>query len=81
MAAYAGEYRDPRYGKAVIALDWQQARYEDVPHAGHGRWHLEHWQHDTFLARWRDTPPPDAFVTLAPRCSKAKWARSLMTAL
>ena len=26
---------------------------------------LEHWQYDTFIARWRSPELPDAFVTFA----------------
>ncbi len=64
MAAYAGEYRDPWYGKAVIALDGGRLvlRMSRTP-AMVGD--LEHWQHDTFVARWRDKTIPDAFVTFA----------------
>lgn len=64
LAAYAGEYRDPWYGKGVIALNGGRLvlRMSRTP-AMVGD--LEHWQHDTFLARWRDKTIPDAFVTFA----------------
>lgn len=62
LGKYAGEYCDPWYGKItirqepaglVIALDRTSKGVGD----------LEHWQYDTFKARWRDHTVEDAFVT------------------
>ena len=69
LAAYAGRYRDPWYGDATIAeasgrLVLTMTRTKGMVAD------LEHWQHDTFVARWReafmsDTQPADAYVTFA----------------
>jgi CubicO group peptidase (beta-lactamase class C family) len=69
LAAYAGRYRDPWYGDATIA----EANGKLVLTMTRTRGmvaDLEHWQHDTFVARWReafmsDTQPADAYVTFA----------------
>lgn len=71
LSAYAGRYRDPWYGDATIAEDAGRL----VLHMTRTRGmlaDLEHWQHDTFVARWReafmsDTQPYDAYVTFALR--------------
>jgi CubicO group peptidase (beta-lactamase class C family) len=69
LAKYAGRYRDPWYGEVAIA-----------EHGGHLAitmtrtpgmvGDLEHWQQDTFVARWRkafmsDEAPADAYVSFA----------------
>jgi CubicO group peptidase (beta-lactamase class C family) len=62
---YAGTFRDPWYGDVTIA-------HEDgglVIRFGHTPslvGDLEHWQYETFVARWRDRElRADAFVTFA----------------
>lgn len=69
LAAYAGRYRDAWYGDAtiveadgrlVLSLTRTRGMLAD----------LEHWQHDTFVARWReafmsDSQPADAYVSFA----------------
>ncbi len=69
LLAYAGRYRDPWYGdvtiaetggKLVLSMTRTRGMLAD----------LEHWQHDTFVARWReafmsDTAPADAYVSFA----------------
>jgi hypothetical protein len=59
---YAGVYTDPWYGSVtirwadgglVIAFDHTPSMIGD----------LQHWQYDTFKARWRDRRIPDAFIT------------------
>jgi CubicO group peptidase (beta-lactamase class C family) len=65
LAAYAGRYRDPWYGDVLIEVqDGQLAiRFSHTP-ALAGR--LEHWQHDTFVARFADrTLNADAYLTFA----------------
>jgi CubicO group peptidase (beta-lactamase class C family) len=64
LASYARRYRDPWYGEAAIALEAGHLvlRFSRSP-ALTGD--LEHWQYDTFVARWRDRGVPDAFVTFA----------------
>jgi CubicO group peptidase (beta-lactamase class C family) len=65
LAEYAGTYRDDWYGDVSIAADRDRLtiRFARTP-ALDGT--LEHWQHDTFVARWRDRElRADAFVTFA----------------
>lgn len=63
LSAYAKTYRDPWYGDVVISssgngLAMQFARTRELA----GR--LEHWQHDTFIVRWKDRAlNADAFVS------------------
>jgi CubicO group peptidase (beta-lactamase class C family) len=61
---YAGDYTDPWYGKVNITLEGNQLvlRLERTPK---GLADLQHWQYDTFKARWRDRTVEDAFVTFA----------------
>jgi CubicO group peptidase (beta-lactamase class C family) len=65
LAKYAGTYRDSWYGDIVIA----EERAKLVMRFGHTPsliGDLEHWQHDTFIARWRDRElRADAYVTFA----------------
>jgi CubicO group peptidase (beta-lactamase class C family) len=63
LPAYVGALSDPWYGDVAIGLEdgGLVIRFAATP-ALVGD--LEHWQHDTFLARWRDRElRADAFVT------------------
>jgi len=65
LAAYAGTYRDEWYGDITIAAEGAGLvlRFSHTP-ALVGD--LVHWQHDTFIARWRDRElRADAYVTFA----------------
>jgi CubicO group peptidase (beta-lactamase class C family) len=65
LAGYAGLYRDDWYGDVSIALESEKLviRFSHTP-ALVGD--LEHWQHDTFVARWRDRElRADAFVSFS----------------
>jgi CubicO group peptidase (beta-lactamase class C family) len=65
LAKYAGTYRDAWYGDIAIAVEGGKLvmRFTHTP-ALVGD--LEHWQHDTFIARWRDRElRADAYVTFA----------------
>ena len=65
LVKYAGTYRDPWYGDIALALERHRLvmRFERTP-ALVGD--LEHWQHDTFVVKWRDRElRADAFVTFA----------------
>jgi CubicO group peptidase (beta-lactamase class C family) len=65
LASYAGRYRDPWYGDVLIeARDGQLAiRFTHTPGLK-GR--LEHWQYDTFVARWNDRSlDADAYLTFS----------------
>jgi CubicO group peptidase (beta-lactamase class C family) len=65
LTGYAGTYADGWYGDITIALEQGKLvmRFSRTPSLVGD---LEHWQHDTFVARWRDRElRADAFVTFA----------------
>ncbi len=65
LDAYAGTYTDPWYGDVVITHEDDRLviRFAHTPVLVGT---LEHWQHDTFVARWWDRElRADAFVTFA----------------
>jgi hypothetical protein len=65
LEKYAGEYRDAWYGDVAIthAHGRLAIRFTKTPSLVGD---LEHWQHDTFVARWRDRElRADAFITFA----------------
>ena len=63
-AAYAGRYTDRMYGDVTIA-DEKGRLVLRFSHSPALTGDLEHWQHDTFVARWRQRNIPDAYVTFA----------------
>lgn len=65
LADYAGVYTDAWYGDIVVEYaDGQLSIAFSHTPALEGP--LEHWQHDTFVARWTDRElRADAFVTFA----------------
>jgi CubicO group peptidase (beta-lactamase class C family) len=65
IAQYAGTYRDPWYGDITITDEHGTLvmRFSHTPALAGP---LEHWQHDTFIARWRDRElRADAYITFA----------------
>jgi len=65
LEKYAGTYTDAWYGDVTVALESGKLvmRFSHSPQLTGD---LEHWQHDTFVARWRDRElRADAFVTFA----------------
>ena len=65
LANYAGRYSDAWYGDITISLESEKLviRFSRTPLL---QGDLEHWQHNTFIARWRDRSlDADAFVTFA----------------
>ncbi len=65
LAKYAGTYRDAWYGDVSIALENGKLvmRFSHTPSL---TGELEHFQYDTFIARWRDRElRADAYVTFA----------------
>ncbi len=67
LERYAGTYRDPWYGDVEIAQENGSLvmRFSHTP-ALVGD--VQHWQHDTFVVRWRDRSlRADAFVTFTLR--------------
>ena len=70
-AGYAGRYCDPWYGEAAVSLEGGRLVLSLARTPGMVA-DLEHWQHDTFVARWRvaymsDRQPADAYVSFALR--------------
>lgn len=64
LARYAGRYTDALYGDATIALEDGHLVLR-FAHSPAYVADLEHWQYDTFVARWRRHTIPDAYVTFA----------------
>ena len=65
LEKYAGHYADAWYGDIDIALE-QGKLVMRFSHSPALTGDLEHWQYDTFKARWRDRSlAADAFVTFA----------------
>lgn len=65
LAKYAGTYRDAWYGDVAIAVEGKglAIRFTKTPSLVGD---LVHWQHDTFLARWRDRElRADAYATFS----------------
>jgi CubicO group peptidase (beta-lactamase class C family) len=64
LAAYAGRYTDQMYGDVTITNEAGRLvlRFSHSP-ALTGD--VEHWQYDTFVARWRQRNIPDIYVTFA----------------
>jgi CubicO group peptidase (beta-lactamase class C family) len=65
LAKYAGRYTDAWYGDAMISMENDKLVLK-FAHTPSLVGDLEHWQHDTFVARWRDRSlEADAFVSFA----------------
>ncbi|MGA9768619.1 MAG: serine hydrolase [Blastocatellia bacterium] len=65
LAKYAGRYTDAWYGEMAISIENNRLvlRFAHTPLLVGD---LEHWQYDTFIARWRDRSlEADAFVSFA----------------
>ena len=65
LERYAATYEDAWYGDIAITLEQGKLvmRFSRTPSLVGD---LEHWQHDTFVVRWRDRElRADAFVTFA----------------
>jgi len=65
LASYAGKYRDAWYGDITISSENGKLvmRFSHTPSLVGD---LVHWQHDTFIARWRDRElRADAYVTFS----------------
>jgi hypothetical protein len=65
LARYAGRYRDAWYGDVVV--EERNGKLSiSFTHTKQLAGDLEHWQYDTFIARWRDrTLAADAYVTFS----------------
>jgi CubicO group peptidase (beta-lactamase class C family) len=63
LRQYAGTYRDPWYGDVVVSANGKGLQLQFAKTA-QLLGDLEHWQHDTFIVRWRDRGlNADAFLT------------------
>ena len=65
LASYDGAYEDPWYGKVTIAAEGGKRvmRFARTPDL---TGELEHFQHDTFIVRWKERSfNADAYVTFA----------------
>ena len=64
IASYAGRFRDAWFGEIALAVENGKLTFT-APDSPSLTGTLDHWQHDTFRAKWRDPTIPDAFVTFA----------------
>jgi CubicO group peptidase (beta-lactamase class C family) len=65
LASYDGDYEDPWYGKVTICAEGgkRMMRFARTPDL---TGELEHFQHDTFIVRWKERSfNADAYVTFA----------------
>jgi CubicO group peptidase (beta-lactamase class C family) len=65
LAGYAGRYRDPWYGDVTIKEEGGKlvVRFSHSPDL---TGEMEHWQYDTFIARWKNRAmDADAYVTFS----------------
>ncbi|WP_051176268.1 serine hydrolase [Luteimonas mephitis] len=65
LDGYAGTYRDPWYGDVVLSRNGKGLQIQFAKTA-QLLGDLEHWQHDTFIVRWRDRSlNADAFLSFS----------------
>jgi Domain of unknown function (DUF3471)/Beta-lactamase len=64
LQKYAGKYEDGWYGPATIRSENGKLIFS-LDHTAAAVGDLEHWQYDTFKARWRDRTVEDAFVSFS----------------
>ncbi|HKJ80805.1 MAG TPA: serine hydrolase [Ignavibacteriaceae bacterium] len=65
LEKYAGKYKDAWYGTVTVKEE-NGKLYMSFDHTPNLTGQLEHWQYDTFVARWNDrTLHGDAFVTFS----------------
>ena len=65
LEKYAGKYQDKWYG--TVEIKYENGKLNmSFDHTPELNGELEHWQYDTFVARWKDrTLHGDAFVTFS----------------
>jgi CubicO group peptidase (beta-lactamase class C family) len=65
LSGYAGRYRDPWYGDVTIKEEGGKLIMR-FTHSADLTGELEHWQYDTFIARWKNRAmDADAYVTFS----------------
>jgi hypothetical protein len=79
LSGYAGTYADPWYGDVIVAQEGDDLVIR-FSHTASLVGSMEHWQYDTFIARWYDRElRADAYVTfvLGPdgsiEAAKMRW--------
>lgn len=66
LEAYAGTYRDPWYGEITLTLEDDGRLWFRSPRSEPLTGPLEHFQHDTFIVRWKDRRlDADAYITFS----------------
>ncbi|WP_380872088.1 serine hydrolase [Sphingomonas sp. DBB INV C78] len=61
---YAGRFSDPWYGELIIGKDGKDLTVDFTPTPGM-KGHLEHWQYDSFIARFDDPAIEAAYLIFA----------------
>lgn len=61
LERYAGTYRDEWLGEAEVKMEGGRLVFS-VSWSPHLTGDIEHWQHDTFVVRFRDKTVPDAYL-------------------
>jgi hypothetical protein len=65
LSGYAGRYRDPWYGDVTIKQESGKLIMR-FTHSPDLTGEMEHWQYDTFIARWKNRAMnADAYVTFS----------------
>jgi CubicO group peptidase (beta-lactamase class C family) len=64
LRAYTGTYHDSWYGDVSLSLENGRLVFR-AAHSKRMVGDLEHWQHDTFVVRWRDNFVPDSYLYFA----------------
>jgi CubicO group peptidase (beta-lactamase class C family) len=65
LSGYAGRYRDPWYGDVTITAEGGKLIMR-FTHSPDLTGEMEHWQYDTFIARWKNRAmDADAYVTFS----------------
>jgi CubicO group peptidase (beta-lactamase class C family) len=61
LERYAGTYRDDWLGEAEVRMEGGRLVFS-VSWSPHLTGDIEHWQHDTFVVKFRDRTVPDAYI-------------------
>jgi hypothetical protein len=64
LEKYAGKYEDAWYGPATVRMENGKLMFS-LDHTPTGIGELEHWQYDTFKAKWKDRTVEDAFLVFS----------------
>jgi hypothetical protein len=64
LEKYAGKYEDAWYGAATVRMENGKLMFS-LDHTPTAVGELEHWQYDTFKAKWKDRTVEDAFLVFS----------------